>query len=197
MFEPFTPEARAVVVDAQAQARRLRHGRIGTEHLLLAATATDGRVARILAAHGITADTVEADIADLAGAPPHERDRDALAALGIDLDDVRRTVDARFGSGALARAASPEPRRRWFRRRRHDRHRPPTGHIPFDAGAKKALELSLREALRLGHRSIGTEHVALGLLRGGDGLASAALVRRGATIAGLRAEIEAALRVAV
>ncbi|GAA1755522.1 hypothetical protein GCM10009734_74660 [Nonomuraea bangladeshensis] len=64
--------------------------------------------------------------------------------------------------------------------------RPPSGHIPFTPGAKKVLELSLREALQLRHNYIGTEHILLGLIREGEGLAAQALVDAGADLAGLR-----------
>ncbi|MFF0774388.1 Clp protease N-terminal domain-containing protein [Nonomuraea wenchangensis] len=64
--------------------------------------------------------------------------------------------------------------------------RPPSGHIPFTPGAKKVLELSLREALQLRHNYIGTEHILLGLIREGEGLAAQALVDAGADLAVLR-----------
>ncbi|QYC42983.1 ATP-dependent Clp protease ATP-binding subunit ClpC1 [Nonomuraea coxensis DSM 45129] len=64
--------------------------------------------------------------------------------------------------------------------------KPPSGHIPFTQRAKKVLELSLREALQLRHNYIGTEHILLGLIREGEGLAAEALVDAGADLAGLR-----------
>jgi Clp amino terminal domain, pathogenicity island component len=73
----------------------------------------------------------------------------ALESLGISLEAVRRKVVERVGEGQAA----------------------PTGHIPFTPRAKKVLELSLREALQLGHNYIGTEHLLLGLIREGDGVA--------------------------
>ena len=79
-----------------------------------------------------------------------EEDADALRSVGIDLDAVRRSVEEAFGPGALDRGTSGGRKR---------------GHIPFTRGAKKALELALREALQLGHNYIGTEHLLLGLVR--------------------------------
>jgi hypothetical protein len=82
----------------------------------------------------------------------------ALDSLGISLDAVRQQVEEIIGRGQHA----------------------PTGHIPFTPRAKKVLELSLREAQQLGHNYIGTEHILLGLLREGDGVAAQVLVKLGA-----------------
>ncbi len=114
-------------------------------------------------------------------------DAKALAALGIDLDRIRNAVEAAFGPGALdhggadddgRHSARPGPLRRTRKRPDLDDEagllrgkRAGGGHIPFGADAKKALELSLREALRLRDRSIGAEHLLLGLLRPGDTIA--------------------------
>jgi hypothetical protein len=65
----------------------------------------------------------------------------------------------------------------------------PSGHLPFTPRAKKALELSLREALQLGHHHIGTEHLLLGLMREGEGIAAQILERAGAGLAPLRARV--------
>ena len=72
----------------------------------------------------------------------------ALESLGISLDAVRQQVEEIIGQGQQA----------------------PSGHIPFTPRAKKVLELSLREALQLGHNYIGTEHILLGLIREGEGI---------------------------
>ena len=110
---------------------------------------------------------IEADLAARRTAPPADGDvdADALAALGIDLDEVRRRVEEAFGPGALDRARAPK--RRFL-----------GGHIPFAKEAKKALELALREALALKHNYIGTEHILLGLLHA-EGAAHDVLVERG------------------
>ena len=93
----------------------------------------------------------------------HEGDGGAarsLESLGISLDAVRQQVEEIIGRGQQA----------------------PSGHIPFTPRAKKVLELSLREALQLGHGYIGTEHILLGLLREGDGAAAQVLVTLGADL---------------
>ena len=113
MFERFGPDAKVTVVDAQQHARRLGHNYIGGEHILLSAVSQSSRASAILAAHGLTPEFVEAEItrrvgpgagggggADLFGS----LDRDALAAIGIDLDTVRARIEASFGPQALARA---------------------------------------------------------------------------------------------
>ena len=182
MFERFTHEARSIVVDAQTQARRLGHRVVGTEHLLLALLATPGPASRLLGTFGITVEGTTADIVDWTG-DRTEHDRRALALLGIDLDRVREAAESAFGAGALDRL--PTPSRRPITSRLHRRRRPRpcddggrSGHLRFSPRAKKALELSLREALRLKHNYIGAEHILLGVLREGEGLACAVLVRR-------------------
>lgn len=161
MFERFTQSARTAVVRAQSEARDLRHGHIGTEHLLLGVLAEGHGVgARVLAELGLDLGEVRRAVARGSAAGP---DAEALETLGIDLDAVRRKVEETFGPGALERSGS--------RRRR-------SNHIPFTRNAKKALELALRESLRLKSRTIGTEHVLLGLLREG-GLAARLLSERG------------------
>jgi len=82
----------------------------------------------------------------------------ALESLGISLDAVRQQVEEIIGRG---------------------REGPPEGHIPFTPRAKKVLELSLRESLDLGHTYIGTEHILLGLIREGEGVAAQVLVGLG------------------
>jgi ATP-dependent Clp protease ATP-binding subunit ClpA len=188
MFERFTDRARQVAVDAQASARRLGHGRIGTEHVLLGLLQGDGVAARVLASLGITQAAVEREVlAEVGRGPLEPGDAEALGAIGIDLDEVRRRVEASFGPGALH--WHPGPRcRRW------NRSFPTAGHIPFSPRAKKVLELSLREALALKHNYIGTEHILLGLVREGEGLAMLVLTRLGAGPEAIRARVLDALR---
>ena len=82
----------------------------------------------------------------------------ALASLDISVEAVRRQIEEIVGQGRAA----------------------PTGHIPFTPRSKKVLELSLREALQLGHNYIGTEHILLGLIREGEGVAMQVLIKLGA-----------------
>lgn len=157
MFERFTGEARQVVILAQQQARE-RHARaIRTEHLLLALGKVPGNGALVvLDSLSVSADAIRAAADALDGYDGD--DAASLGTLGIDLDEVRRHVEQEFGPGALDRTRAARGRSR----------RRSGGHIPFEKAAKKTLELSLREALRLDHHFIGCEHILLGLLHDGS-----------------------------
>ena len=91
----------------------------------------------------------------------------ALESLGISLEAVRSQVEEIIGQGGSS----------------------PSGHIPFTPRAKKVLELSLREALQLGHNYIGTEHILLGLIREGEGVAAQVLVKLGADLSRVRQQV--------
>jgi ATP-dependent Clp protease ATP-binding subunit ClpC len=91
----------------------------------------------------------------------------SLRALGIDLETVRGEVEALIGRG----------------------QQPAPGHIPFTPRAKKSLELALREMVHLGHDYIGTEHLLLGLIREGDGVAAQVLRQRGLELNRVRQEV--------
>jgi ATP-dependent Clp protease ATP-binding subunit ClpA len=166
VFERFTAQARSVVVRAQEDARALGQPVIGTPMILLGiAEAPDTAGGRVLEALGVGEDDIRDDIRR---ASEHrdrafsDEDEDALRSVGIDLDEVRRSVEETFGPGALDRGRGSR-----------------AGHIPFTRGAKKALELSLREAIALGHRHIGTEHLLLGLVHHERSSAARILAARG------------------
>jgi hypothetical protein len=112
MFERFTDAARHVVVQAQADGRRLGHNYIGCEHLLLAAAAAAEPAGAALRDQGVTPERVEAAILRTIGRgqaadPLGGIDRQALAFIGIDLDVVRARIEAAFGPDALTRALPP------------------------------------------------------------------------------------------
>lgn len=197
MFERFTDDARAVVIEARAHAVRRGHPHVGTEHLLLALATTDNSVAGLLAERGVDCGAIgrerEASLGQL-GQVPDGRDRQALAALGIDLDEVRRAADEAFGPGALERARSCRRQRGWWRRSRRSNAPAAFCGPHFTPRSKKVLELSLREALRLKSRSIRCEHIALGLLREGQGLGCLILARLGVDADGLRSDLESLVR---
>jgi ATP-dependent Clp protease ATP-binding subunit ClpA len=191
MFERFTVEARRAVVDAQREAVAARGDCIGTEHLLVALLRDDEGVAvRVLRALGVDPADVLGRIAGLddaaAGArtAPREPDAAALSTIGIDLDDVRANIESAFGPGALERTRAAR------RRRSSLRARPPrAGHKRFTNPAKRSLELALREALALGHRHIGGEHILLGLRHEGGGAAARALEGAGADLHRMRRRV--------
>jgi ATP-dependent Clp protease ATP-binding subunit ClpC len=91
----------------------------------------------------------------------------ALESLGISLDALRQQVEEIIGQGQHTQS----------------------GHIPFTPRAKKVLELSLREALQLGHNYIGTQHILLGLSREGDGVAAQVLVQLGTDLNPVRQQV--------
>ena len=215
MFERFTPAARNVVQKAVDAARELHHPAVGTEHLLLAMTdPASGATAEILREAAVDRERLVAEIGRLHDRPTsavcNPADVEALRSIGIDLDAVIAAVERSFGPGALYPALCPAPParritlrvrlrrlhptylRRRLTRRRHRRRDArlgaggPGGAVPFVPCTKKVLELSLRESLSLHHDHVGSEHILLGLLREGDGLAAQILVRVGLPIADLR-----------
>lgn len=171
MFERFTEDARRVVVLAQEDARMLNHHHIGTEHLLLAFCAHDNALSGTLRARGLEPSDLRARVARHGDDP---LDPEALRTLGIDLDAVREATEEVFGEGALD---APPGRKR------------PTGHIPFTPQAKKALELSLRHAVRLKQKQIRSGHILLGVLHDDDFLAVRLTAEAGVDVRGLRADI--------
>jgi ATP-dependent Clp protease ATP-binding subunit ClpA len=193
MFERFTHGARAVVVGAQEQARELGHSTIGTEHLLLALLATGSGAAQVLRQAGIDRDPVRDAIVHHVGdrgTEPTTADRDAedaaaLKAIGIDLEAVRAAIEENFGAGSLRLPHPASKKRGIFGKQYYTT----SGHIPFSKRNKKVLELSLREALRLKQKFIAPEHIMLGMLREGEGLAVLILTERGVDLARLRDEL--------
>jgi hypothetical protein len=137
-FHRFSPAAREAVVGSQEEARSLRHGYIGTEHLLLG----------LLRQH----DAVAAQ---------------ALRAAGVSPEAARQEVLDIIGRGQQVTH----------------------GRVPFTPRAKKVLQLSLREARELDHMYIGTEHLLLGLLREGQGVACQVLTRLGADADTIREQV--------
>jgi ATP-dependent Clp protease ATP-binding subunit ClpA len=175
VFERFTDSARDAVVRAQEEARALGHNYLGTEHLLLGVLGAPGEPA--VEGLAVTASDVRRDLLRIIG-PGRRLDARALADIGIDLDEVRRRVDAAFGPGAL------------------DAARPgcASGMLSFTPRAKKVLELAVREARALGRGEIAPEHIVLGILREGEGVAAQILAPRGVTYAGVRRALADDLR---
>ncbi|MER7547561.1 Clp protease N-terminal domain-containing protein [Actinomadura sp.] len=177
MFERFTGPAREAVVGAQGEARALRDHHIGTEHVLLAMVRGDDPMGRALREHGLAADDLRARIARVNGTGGEVLDPEALKSIGIDLDAVREATEESFGEGALDVPAG-----------KLDRYR--RGHIPFTPKAKKALQLSLRHAIRLKQKEIGSGHILLGILHDEDFLSVRLAKEAGADVAELRAHVE-------
>ena len=210
MFERFTPDARAVVVSTQQLCRSLGADEVRPVHLLLALTDDDSRARDVLAGHGITKDAVHAFLGasrPTPSPPLGDDDAAALRTLGIDLDAIRQAVDQQFGEGALdgaeaaGGATGPDddmdddtdddtggsaveahgP---------HRRFRLGGSGVRFGRAAKKVLELSLREAIRVHSRDIGSEHIALAILRTDDDTVRMLLATLAVDSATLRADLE-------
>lgn len=163
MFERFDKAAKYAVVVAQEEARELRSPSIQPEHLLLGLlVCPDPELTRLLGDHGLTAEGVREALSRRRGGEPlGDEDAAALKSIGIDLDAVRDSLEATFGEDALDRAVPAEPERRGL----FGRSKGNFGHIPFTRESKKALELSLREALSRKDDRILAAHVLLGILR--------------------------------
>ncbi|MFG2085969.1 MULTISPECIES: Clp protease N-terminal domain-containing protein [unclassified Spirillospora] len=177
MFERFTEDARAAVIGAQAEARNLGDHHIGTEHVLLSVLRGDDAVARALREHGLSADDLRTRITRVNATGGDVLDADALKSIGVDLDAIREATEETFGEGALDVPAGKLSRLRG-------------GHIPFTPKAKKALELSLRHAIRLKQKQIRGGHILLGLLHDDDFLSVRLTTEAGADVQELRSHIE-------
>jgi ATP-dependent Clp protease ATP-binding subunit ClpA len=162
MFERFTDRARKVVSLALAKAKERGDDQIRPVHMLYGVTAADGVGARALTALGVDTAAVERELARGGGASPGplgspreaaDGDAEALAAIGIDLDEIKRRIEESFGAGALERVPQTSGAPNW------------TGRLPLNEAAKLSLALSLKETRALHHSYVGTEHLLLGLMR--------------------------------
>jgi ATP-dependent Clp protease ATP-binding subunit ClpA len=159
MFERFTDKARGTVFAARAKAAERGDGQIRPVYMLHALITMDGVAARALAGLGVDAAAVDRQIARSAPvANPLEAgeangDAEALASIGIDLDEIRHKIEENFGAGALDRRPAAPPGSLTM-----------TGRITMTRESKQALALSLKEARVLHHDYLGTEHLLLGLL---------------------------------
>jgi len=137
-FDKFTERARQVMSLAQAEAHRLQHSYIGTEHLLLGLVSEGGGIAA-----------------------------QALQACGVTLEQVRTDVEGIIGKG----------------------DKPVIGLVGLTPRAKKVIELAVDETRRMSHQYIGTEHILLGLIREGEGIAAGVLTQSGLSLNQLRQEV--------
>jgi len=164
MFELFTDEARTAILEAQAEATARSDTALGCEHLLVGLLREgSGLGARILGEWSVTTDAARAAVDDLYGPPPAVPPGEALASIGIDLEQVNTRLTESFGAAATA----PAP-------------------TPYDAEAREALTTALDEA---GGRDVGTEHVLSGVLGRSDGRAVKLLEHLGVDVAALAARV--------
>jgi Clp amino terminal domain, pathogenicity island component len=156
MFERFTDKARGAVFAGRAKAAERGDGQIRPIYLLHGLVAMDGVAARALEGLGIDAATVDRQIgrtAPLSDPLESDSDAEALASIGIDLDEIKRKIEENFGPGTLQRL--PPAQRGPLNA---------TGRITVTRESKQALSLALKEARALHHNYLGTEHLLLGLL---------------------------------
>ena len=154
MFERFTDRARTAVILARTEASE-RGDQIRPVYMLHALASGEGVAARVLADLGVDAGDIERRLDRTAplrrppeGEPP-DGDAEALASIGIDLDEIRRRVEESFGPGALERAPAAAQG---------------AGRTTMTRETKQSVELAAKEARALRHSYIGTEHLLLGLL---------------------------------
>ncbi|MFF4410636.1 Clp protease N-terminal domain-containing protein [Streptomyces sp. NPDC001404] len=171
MFDQFTELAKRAVVASQDAALSLGHDFIGTEHILLGLAQTAGTAGEVLREHGVDLAQTRQKVVRLleesgASATGGQAAKDALASIGIDVAEIQRRADDTFGPGAFT---FPRP--------------------AYTPHAKTALELTLREAAALGQQRIDTEHILLGLVAEGEGLALAVLTALDVDPAALRASV--------
>lgn len=174
MFERFTKEARSVVMVAVEEASALGHDSVGTQHVLLGLLGRDTGVGfEILHGAGLEADRLRDVVRRRTPGDGVLTDEDAesLRAVGIDLDVVLGRLKESFGPDSLPRA---QPRR---------------GHLRWSRSAKKTLQVALREAIWLKSKTIGSEHILLGLLRCDDSDVNAVLAELGVKPDDLRTAI--------
>jgi ATP-dependent Clp protease ATP-binding subunit ClpA len=178
-FQRFARNAWVAVMLAQEEARELCDRETGSQHLLLGILQAAGEeLSAVLTGYGLTAEVVRARLAETStGDQSFDEDADALSTIGIDLRAVRDSVGRTFGTDAFDNALSRSGRRRRSR-----------GHISLSPGAKKVLELALREALAHKDNEIRCEHLLLGILRGGDN-AAVGLITEHVYTAQLRAAV--------
>jgi ATP-dependent Clp protease ATP-binding subunit ClpA len=172
MLERFSQTARQAVLDARVEAELAGQDKVRSEHLLLSLLREPGAGADALTAAGLEAESLRARLPRGDRDVPAGLDADALATLGIDLDEVRRATDARFGRGALDRV--------WL---------PGRSRLPFAPDARQTLAGAARQAQHLSHRQITSGHLLLGILEQKESGALTVLTEAGADISALRADV--------
>ena len=178
MFERFTQETKAVLVVAQDAAIELGAQYIIPCHIFLGCAAgRESTAGEPLHDAGISVALIERTLPRTGGTSNGDIDAEALRAIGIEVEGVRKAVEETFGPGSLE--AAPDRSSRGAKM-----HRP-----PFTVEAKRCLEQSLRVAVELQDQKIRPGHILLGLFRINDDLITDIVERSSATIAGLSSSV--------
>jgi ATP-dependent Clp protease ATP-binding subunit ClpA len=190
MFERFTQNSRKVVITAQQLAQQFGSVVIGSEHLLLAALQVSETSRQALQQFGVTEESISQTI----GEPllVSDADRQALASIGIDVDEMTSRWQDMFDNVPLPHMEIEpvRPVRPLWPRKMTPQLAIAAKHRSFTPRAKRCLELSLRESLRLKHRRIEPEHIVLGILREGNGFACQIISRHEVNFAELTKALE-------
>jgi ATP-dependent Clp protease ATP-binding subunit ClpA len=200
MFERLDERSRRVLDLAQQHARDLGHHHLGTEHLLYGLACSEGIVADLLGERGCRPPDVTREIVTLIGLgdPPNHQPDALLAALGIDLAQVRERVEATFGSDAVTRVITrTTPRRRWWPARRwwpgcrdgqlHPSTLLGTRWLGLAPRVKKVLHIAVQLSAP---RPVPPELLLVAILDEGEGLACQILTRRGVDLTELRTALQ-------
>lgn len=193
MAGPLTQDARTVPMHAYEHAIRLGHRYLGGEHFLLALADADQQAGAVLRERGVTPARVEAEIVRLSGSGLFgDLDREALTAIGIDVEAVRACVEASFGQEALRQADQAVGREAgafsWSPRRRSGAWRDGV-FLPHGPGAEQSLRNARREAQVRHAPQVTLEDLAIGLLAVSEGLVPHILSALGVPALELRAAI--------
>ncbi len=182
MFGRFGERGRRAVQRAQKDAVALGHDWLGAEHLLLALLSDVGAAGAVLERLGLDRDQILADhrgvVGPCSGLAVVRPDPDALASIGIDLDEVRRCVEESFGPGALEATCA------WRSR----------AALRLTPRAKKVIELAAKEASALGRADVEPEHLLLALTRVPESLGWKLIERRGISATRVRLAVLDRLR---
>jgi ATP-dependent Clp protease ATP-binding subunit ClpA len=193
MADYMTQDARTVSICAYEHAIRLGHRYLGSEHFLLALASADQPAGAVLREHGVTPERVEEEIVRLAGAGLFgDLDRDALAAIGIDVDAVHARIEASLGPEALTQAGQAVhrgPRLPRLNPRRRSGAERDGVFLPHAPGVEQSLQNARREAQARHDTQIGVEHLALGLLAASERPVPGILSALGVSAPVLRAAI--------
>jgi hypothetical protein len=195
VFERLDSDAQAILTEAIAEAKRMRHGYLGTEHVLVALVSSPTVLPEAVRVHlpvsaAVVRDQLNRDVGAGVGMASDEA---LLASLGIDLDEIRRRAEATFGPAALDRV-SVRPRRRWRARLASRRARPRCFPMLIDSlGVMPRVKRALERACAHQAGLASSTGLLLSIVEDDDATATRLLVGLGQDLEALRAGLRAAV----